>query len=300
MIVVRDTVRLNGKGNENIHEYLHCEMVSVMDTHRLLYDRHNTVVFHISEDRTPNLDRFRIVAALARKHNPKVRIWNDPSDYHIANKHETMERVIEKGGIPNVKMPKHWRITCEADLARVSTFPCIVRKLRGSGGAGAMLAATPAAMASATKKLGEFPLQVVEYVLSDRRDGLIATVRLNWVGNLLVDFWCRPSKKWNNHAADTHLPSAVAYDDEFRVWLGRRDVPAMLTQANKVFGLGWYSMDVVWSQDSLWFCECGYKLFDNCHHGHLKDVEWNVPKRTENEQAVLEAACEEVWRWDAS
>ena len=285
MIVVKDTVPLTGKGFPCPEVFLGCGAASIVEANPADCALHDVVVFHISEDSTPHMRRWEGLAAAVREIRPDVAIWNEPR-CDLGDKLAVDDFVRLHGGIPGLKMPRSWRLNRLEDCDSVAIFPCVVRKPRGWGGAGTLLAVDAAGLRDAANRLACWPLQAAEFIAPDTTSHM--AVRFQIVGDTLAGYWALPSDKPIVHASDTDWDRAIAADRRFAAWLPTRDLSALVGGVRAMFGPGWYLLDLVWSRDSLWFCEIGYKIFDphreDCFRAH--GVQWTPPKRMDDPAAM--------------
>lgn len=277
MIIIKDSVPLHGKGLACPEEFLRCEAVGLLDADPARCAEHEVVVFHISEDTTPHMPKWQRLAKAIRATRPDVTIWNEPR-CDLADKLAVDDFIQANGGIPGVEMPQSWRLKRLEDCAEVTTFPCVVRKPRCSGGAGMLLAESPEALRTAAASLGYWPLQATEFIGASPATHV--AVRLHIIGHSLADYWAIPAANWNIHAHDADWSLAVACDDRFRDWIAAFDVRNLIDRVRRIFGPGWYALDTVWTWDRLWFCEIGLKAADPVRAKLFRDhgVRWKVPK----------------------
>jgi len=293
VLMVKDAVPLDGKGIASPETFLRCKTVSILEADPKQCAKYDVIVFHISEDATPYMQAWQALATAIRQIRPDAVIWNEPR-CDLGDKLAVDDFVRLHGGIPGVKMPQSWRLNRLEDCDSVTAFPCVVRKPRGAGGAGAILADNHEALRTAAARLGYCPLQAAEFIASGEKTSI--AVRLHVIGGSLTDYWAIPSANWNIHARDADWSAAVACDDQFRDWLAAFDTGSLIAGMVRLFGPGWYLLDTVWTGESLWFCEVGYKAADpiraSLFRGH--GVRWTVPKASDTPGLVESIISREI------
>ena len=84
----------------------------------------------------------------------------------------------------------------------------------------------------------------MEFIGSQER--IYKSVRFHSIKNKLLDYYCRPSKKWNVHTKDQEVSKILHFEKKFKNFFYQLNFDNILFDIKRIFGLGWHVMDCVW------------------------------------------------------
>jgi len=285
VIIKEKSVR--GKGVHNPHKFLGCPSMFLEDAPFTDFTEYDTVIFHYSEEATPDVKAWRQLSRNILTKRPDTNIYNDPTKCDIGDKLGTFKRLSQAGGLQCVTLPLYWPINGFDDIRAVDEFPCVLKPLRGTKRP-MQVCLNQAELVRAYRLYDNQPAVVQEFIQTDHDDGWYVCVRFHVVNDQLIDYFARPSPSWNIHTAScwTNPEKYREVNKRFTEWIGDRG-ERMARDVPRVFGKGWYVLDIVWAHDDLHFVELGYKVYDSHFNTHILKHNLCIGKATEDKQLIL-------------
>lgn len=234
----------------------------------------DTVIFIYNEDALHCYNKFRnfIRELIKIEKNLKTeKIYNRPSKFKLYGcKHRFYKKLEQQNFIP-----KFCQLNSLDNIQNVNFYPNIVTLTLRSHGKGRELCNKHniteqfSKLNKIKKKTKYEQIIAVEFIDSFNKDlNSYINVRLMVINNKLLEYYVRPSSKWNTHNSDIIDNKKInkkitQYFDE---WYKNHsdEVNRMLEICYKKLGKGFYSYDTVLSikNDRLYICEVGLKLYD--------------------------------------
>jgi len=211
---------------------------------------------------------FKDVATLFKKIAPNVIIYQDPHKcFPLGDKTLTFDTIKD---IQNeyVTCPIYKKINNITDLNKFNTFPCIIKYDNGSSTKNDKVCKTKDELYNAYNNifLNKPNVICIQYIDSKKnRINEYCSIRLMVLNDKLLDYYCRPSKKWNIHTGDQDFTKVAIADEMFQEYYNahKEYINIYIEKIHSLYGNGFFAYDLILSDNILYVCEIGLKLYDD-------------------------------------
>lgn len=256
-------------------------------TYNLNWDSNLTTTFKNINDM---IQHFKDIANLVKRYYPKIIIYQDPDKcFNLGNKTLTFNAIKDIQNT-HVKCPLYKKIINLNDLNDVNFFPCIIKEDDGSATNNDTLCATRDKLISAYNSffLNKKNVICIQYIDSSKNSiNKYCSTRFMVINDTLVDYYCRPSNIWNIHTKDQDFAKVVLADQMFQEFynIHKEYINLYFKEIHSLYGNGFFAYDVILSDNILYICEIGLKIYDstivdvfNKHNINLNKSSLNADK----------------------
>ena len=282
-IVIRDQPPGKGNGKENILPYpayyinnidikdddLFFNKINILKNIKIVIFDYNEVLCQISKKDRDNIKhKFILISRIIKKHN-KI-LFNDPElGYLLGDKFISYELLRELPSSSIFKLPKVY-----SNSSKNINFPIICREKVNTHSSNDFIASNFGQFKNLFKKKCDYV--VTEYIDSFNKNyNVYHSIRLMVVNEKLIDFYYRPSHKSiihnNDQIKDIRLIQET--DKFFKNYLNSSKLSDSLNDLYKILGNGFYSIDCILNEGSLYICEIGYKFYDITYVNFTKSID---------------------------
>jgi hypothetical protein len=210
-----------------------------------------------------------------------ITLFNKPSTCFKLYDKITIYDTINKINNKIIKIPKYKQIECLEDLKDISFFPCIIKQSNSSHSLGDTLVYNLKELIQVYNRIffNKKYIMCVEYI-----DSYIDCLKTNHslrfiiLGNKIIDYYFRPSNKWNIHnndQIDDKIIEADKYfknifDDNIKYYLQK-----YIDNLNDIYGYCSFAIDAIFNDNSIYICEIGLKNYD---YTQLKKTNYKLKK----------------------
>tara|TARA_B110001454_G_C12714690_1_gene432133 strand:+ start:19 stop:1041 length:1023 start_codon:yes stop_codon:yes gene_type:complete len=229
------------------------------------------------------IQAFNDISHFIKEKFPNIIIYQDPEKcFELGNKLKVYDRIqhIKNDIFRNIRYKK---ITNIDDLKNIDFYPIILKKNYGSHNSSDTLCKN---INQAKVKWKNYfkrfkNIIAVEFINSYISElSCNASIRLMVTNNNLLDFYCRPSKKWNIHNADQISSKIIYFDNYFFKFYNKNkiEIDKHLNAIHKLYGNGFFAYDIILSNNRLYICEIGIKMIDTSYIKSVKDLKNKLNK----------------------
>tara|TARA_Y100000741_G_C18248669_1_gene556481 strand:+ start:927 stop:1898 length:972 start_codon:yes stop_codon:yes gene_type:complete len=251
-----------------------------------------TVIFNFNEDlferdqrliifkRSHNIIKlFQQISRLIKTKYPNITIWQDPDKlFDLGDKVSTFNKIRDIQS-HLISVPKYKKISNIDDLEEVDYFPVIMKISNGSQTKDDTVCQTQedAVKCYNSKFIKKQNVFVVQYISSYiEKFNCYHCIRFMVTNNKLMEYYFRPSTKWNIHNNDQNNNLVKVCEDYYMTIYKnhQNDIHAYFSKVHNIFGNGFYAYDVIFDEQEnrYYICEVGLKIFNHQYAKKYRDV----------------------------
>tara|TARA_Y100000768_G_C23988571_1_gene690555 strand:- start:636 stop:1610 length:975 start_codon:yes stop_codon:yes gene_type:complete len=299
ILTISDGIIDNGKGGNIYVTFNHHILIyecSIKNENLFVNDKPfdmsklKTVIFNFNEDlfafdqrliifkQSHNIIKlFQQISRLIKTKYPNITIWQDPDKLFDLGDKVTMFNNIKDIKSDLFRVPKYKKISTINDLEDVDYFPIIMKYSNGSHTTDDTICKTKkeALEIYTLKFINKQNVFVVQYISSYiEKLNCNHCIRFMVTNNKLMEYYFRPSTKWNIHSNDQNNNLVKVCEDYYMTIYKnhQNDIHAYFNKVHNIFGNGFYAYDVIFNekQGKYYICEIGLKIFDStyCQKSH--------------------------------
>jgi hypothetical protein len=253
-------------------------------TYNLNWDSNLTTTFKNINDM---IQHFKDIANLVKRYYPKIIIYQDPDKcFNLGNKTLTFNAIKDIQNT-HVKCPLYKKIINLNDLDDVNFFPCIIKEEDGSATSNDTLCATSGELLSAYNSffLNKKNIICIQYIDSTKNSiNKYCSIRLMVTNDNLVDYYCRVSDMWkiNNICNDHTIMYLCKADQMFQEYYNtyKLIIDDYIKKIHAIYGNGFFAYDLILSDNILYVCEIGLKIYNSTFPRVVKEHNIQLNKKT--------------------
>lgn len=293
ILKISDAV-FNGKGsNYSIYSNYHFMLYNIQITEEQFFHNNqqinlnnvNVVFFDYNEDllqyqygwdmnllnkysKTQDMiNAFKAIHLFIKIKYPNIKIYHDPFKcFYLGNKITVYQHIndIESNIF---KLPKWNNIKNISDIMKISYFPCIIKTACDSHASSDALCKNKNELVNAYSKFKNKENILCSEFINCYIDELkcYCCVRLIVFNDKIIDFFFRPSNKWNIHTGDQTPNKILEANEYFKKYYekNQEEINIYAKKIHSLYGNGVFSYDCILNNDKLYICEIGIKCWDD-------------------------------------
>lgn len=214
-----------------------------------------------------------------------IIIYNDPYKcFILGNKYNVFNKIKHINN--NIfGIPKYKNILDENDIYKIDFFPVILKYSNGSHTNNDTICKNKNELINTYNTVFKFKKNIIciEYITSYINElNCNHSIRLMVTNNQMIDYYMRPSKKWNIHNDDQDSSKIYISDNYLKNFIlqNKVEINKYLNKIYNIFGCGFYAYDLILNNNKLYICEIGLKIYDDSYVNFINNNNIKLKKIT--------------------